>query len=128
MTFPLDVLRTRFAGQGTPRLYKGYSDLAVVLLKEGQQDGGLLGTFRPFFRGLAPSLVMVAPYIGLNFGLYEIFAGIINGADESTQYWYTPLVSGALSGIAYGKTFYVPPLVPNVPSQTDLIEMLHLST
>ncbi|KAK7756707.1 mitochondrial thiamine pyrophosphate transporter [Diatrype stigma] len=62
-TYPLDLLRTRFAAQGNDRVYaslrRAISDIA--------RDEGPRG----FFRGLAPALAQIMPYMGLFFAAYE---------------------------------------------------------
>ncbi|KAJ7378930.1 hypothetical protein OS493_019626 [Desmophyllum pertusum] len=54
VTYPLDLIRTRLAVQG-------------------EEEGGLFSGC--LFRGLGPSLIGIAPYIGLNFAVYESLKG-----------------------------------------------------
>ena len=65
VTYPLDLLRTRFAAQGTERVYTGL--IASV------RDITRLEGYRGFFRGLSAGVVQVIPYMGLFFALYESF-------------------------------------------------------
>ncbi|KAK6948320.1 mitochondrial thiamine pyrophosphate transporter [Daldinia eschscholtzii] len=62
-TYPLDLLRTRFAAQGNDRVYaslrRAVSDIA--------RDEGVPG----FFRGLTPALAQIVPFMGLFFAVYE---------------------------------------------------------
>ncbi|KAI1660224.1 mitochondrial deoxynucleotide carrier [Daldinia decipiens] len=62
-TYPLDLLRTRFAAQGNDRVYvslrRAVADIA--------RDEGVPG----FFRGLAPALGQIVPFMGLFFAVYE---------------------------------------------------------
>ncbi|KAF3055644.1 Mitochondrial thiamine pyrophosphate carrier 1 [Daldinia childiae] len=62
-TYPLDLLRTRFAAQGNDRVYmslrRAIADIA--------RDEGAPG----FFRGLAPALAQIVPFMGLFFAVYE---------------------------------------------------------
>ena len=62
-TYPLDLLRTRFAAQGNDRVYvslrRAVSDI--------RRDEGARG----FFRGLAPALAQIMPYMGIFFAAYE---------------------------------------------------------
>ncbi|KAI0845144.1 mitochondrial deoxynucleotide carrier [Daldinia vernicosa] len=62
-TYPLDLLRTRFAAQGNDRVYaslrRAIADIA--------RDEGVPG----FFRGLAPALGQIVPFMGLFFAVYE---------------------------------------------------------
>ena len=64
-TYPLDLLRTRFAAQGTTRVYPG-------LLRGVRQIRHLEG-WRGFFRGLTAANAQIVPYMGLFFTLYEAF-------------------------------------------------------
>jgi solute carrier family 25 (mitochondrial thiamine pyrophosphate transporter), member 19 len=64
-TYPLDLLRTRFAAQGpaTARIYRSLtSSISEIARTEG---------VRGFFRGLAASLAQIVPYMGLFFASYE---------------------------------------------------------
>ncbi|OTA69489.1 mitochondrial thiamine pyrophosphate carrier 1 [Hypoxylon sp. EC38] len=62
-TYPLDLLRTRFAAQGNDRVYaslrRAISDI--------RRDEGVRG----FFRGLSPALAQIIPFMGLFFAVYE---------------------------------------------------------
>ncbi|CAK7268457.1 mitochondrial thiamine pyrophosphate transporter [Sporothrix epigloea] len=62
-TYPLDLLRTRFAAQGTDRVY---SNLRAAV-RDIARDEGMKG----FFRGLGPALLQIAPYMGSFFACYE---------------------------------------------------------
>ncbi|KJE90615.1 EF-hand domain-containing protein, variant [Capsaspora owczarzaki ATCC 30864] len=65
-TYPLDLIRTRLSaqGEGPDRKYKGIYDCLRTILRE---EGGARG----LFRGLSPTLMGVAPYVALNFTVYE---------------------------------------------------------
>ncbi|KAM9296421.1 mitochondrial thiamine pyrophosphate carrier-like [Gastrophryne carolinensis] len=61
---PLDTLRTRFAAQGEPKVYKTLRHAIVTILKtEG---------FFTFYNGLYPTLLAVFPYAGLQFSSYNL--------------------------------------------------------
>lgn len=64
-TYPLDLLRTRFAAQGNERVYS--SLLASV--RDITRNEGPKG----FFRGLGAGVGQIVPYMGLFFSLYESF-------------------------------------------------------
>lgn len=72
VTYPLDLLRTRFAAQGTERVYAS--------LIGSIRDISRLEGPRGFFRGLGAGVGQIVPYMGLFFALYEtlkpVFAGI----------------------------------------------------
>ncbi|KXJ95451.1 mitochondrial thiamine pyrophosphate carrier 1 [Microdochium bolleyi] len=63
-TYPLDLLRTRFAAQVSGRVvYPSlYSAVRTIYRDEGPAG---------FFRGLAPGLAGIVPYMGLFFAMYE---------------------------------------------------------
>ncbi|KAI1504411.1 mitochondrial carrier domain-containing protein [Biscogniauxia marginata] len=62
-TYPLDLLRTRFAAQGNDRVYTSLRRA----VRDIQRDEGPRG----FFRGLAPALAQIVPFMGLFFAMYE---------------------------------------------------------
>ncbi|KAL8995792.1 MAG: hypothetical protein Q9169_004550 [Polycauliona sp. 2 TL-2023] len=88
LTYPLDLLRTRFAAQGRDRVYTS--------LRSGIMDIARTEGFKGFFQGLSPAVGQVVPYMGLFFSFYEVlrpqlasislplgsgdaFAGILSG-------------------------------------------------
>lgn len=62
-TYPLDLLRTRFAAQGTEKVYDGL----IGSVREIVRYEGYAG----FFKGLNAGIGQVIPYMGLFFSLYE---------------------------------------------------------
>ncbi|KAK3394675.1 mitochondrial carrier domain-containing protein [Podospora didyma] len=62
-TYPLDLLRTRFAAQGNDKIY---TSLQRAVLQIGRDEG-----FRGFFRGLGPGLAQIVPFMGMFFAVYE---------------------------------------------------------
>lgn len=62
-TYPLDLLRTRFAAQGNDRIY---TSLRMAVMDIAHEEGP-----KGFFRGLAPGLAQIVPYMGLFFATYE---------------------------------------------------------
>ncbi|KAK1991180.1 mitochondrial carrier [Colletotrichum falcatum] len=62
-TYPLDLLRTRFAAQGNDRVYTSLrTAVADIYRDEGP---------RGYFRGLGPGVAQIVPYMGIFFALYE---------------------------------------------------------
>lgn len=61
---PLDILRTRLAAQGEPKVYKNLRHAVVSMYKSG---GPLT-----FYKGLSPTLIAVFPYAGLQFSFYNM--------------------------------------------------------
>lgn len=96
-TYPLDLLRTRFAAQGTEKIYRGLfgavSDIA--------RDEGKWG----YFRGWSAAVGSIVPYMGLFFTSYEFFHKRLGKLD-------LPFSSGdAVAGVAasvLAKTFTFP--------------------
>ncbi|XP_037112501.1 mitochondrial thiamine pyrophosphate carrier [Syngnathus acus] len=66
---PLDTLRTRFAAQGEPKLYRNLTDGVRTMWRSG---GALT-----FYRGLSPMLIGVFPYAGLQFFFYNVFKRLL---------------------------------------------------
>jgi solute carrier family 25 thiamine pyrophosphate transporter 19 len=62
-TYPLDLLRTRFAAQGTERVYDGL----LGSVRDITRTEGAAG----FFRGLGAGIGQIVPYMGLFFAMYE---------------------------------------------------------
>lgn len=65
ITYPLDLLRTRFAAQGAERVYTG---LAASVSDISRREG-----VPGFFRGLSAAIGQIFPYMGLFFASYELF-------------------------------------------------------
>ncbi len=63
ITYPLDLLRTRFAAQGTERVY---SSLASSIREIARSEGP-----RGFFQGLGAGVGQIVPYMGAFFATYE---------------------------------------------------------
>jgi solute carrier family 25 (mitochondrial thiamine pyrophosphate transporter), member 19 len=71
VTYPLDLLRTRFAAQGSERIYTGlFSSLRDISQHEGPSG---------FFRGLSAAVGQIVPYMGLFFMSYEFLHQYIGG-------------------------------------------------
>lgn len=63
VTYPLDLLRTRFAAQGPDRIY-------TSILRSIQQIHAREGA-KGFFRGIGAGISQVVPYMGLFFAIYS---------------------------------------------------------
>ncbi|XP_045932453.1 mitochondrial thiamine pyrophosphate carrier [Micropterus dolomieu] len=66
---PLDTLRTRFAAQGNPKVYRNLRHAVSTMCRS---EGVLT-----FYRGLSPTLLAVFPYAGLQFYTYNIFKKLL---------------------------------------------------
>jgi solute carrier family 25 (mitochondrial thiamine pyrophosphate transporter), member 19 len=62
-TYPLDLLRTRFAAQGTEKIYASLRGS----IRDIARDEGARG----FFQGVGAANVQIVPYMGLFFASYE---------------------------------------------------------
>ncbi|OBT98165.1 mitochondrial thiamine pyrophosphate transporter [Pseudogymnoascus verrucosus] len=63
VTYPLDLLRTRFAAQGTQKVYPSlWYGIRSIATNEGPAG---------FFRGLSAGIIQIVPYMGLFFSVYE---------------------------------------------------------
>ncbi|PGH16158.1 mitochondrial thiamine pyrophosphate carrier 1 [Helicocarpus griseus UAMH5409] len=86
-TYPLDLLRTRFAAQGNKKVYPSLlSSLRTIRATEGS---------RGFFRGASAAIVQIVPYMGLFFTTYEALRVPV------AQHWQLPFGTGdAAAGVA----------------------------
>ncbi|KAL8881495.1 MAG: hypothetical protein Q9192_007785 [Flavoplaca navasiana] len=88
LTYPLDLLRTRFAAQGRDRIYPNLRSSVVDIARTEGSKG--------FFQGLSPAVGQVVPYMGLFFSIYEVLRPSLAGIS-------LPLGSGdACAGILSG--------------------------
>ncbi|MCJ1246272.1 mitochondrial thiamine pyrophosphate transporter [Trapelia coarctata] len=63
-TYPLDLLRTRFAAQGPSKVYRSLlSSISTIYCSEGLPG---------FFQGLGAGVTQIVPYMGLFFATYEM--------------------------------------------------------
>lgn len=62
-TYPLDLLRTRLAAQGTEKIYRSLA----LSVKEIYKTEGPHG----FFRGLGAGVGQIVPHMGIFFSVYE---------------------------------------------------------
>ncbi|KAK9766702.1 mitochondrial thiamine pyrophosphate transporter, variant 2 [Basidiobolus ranarum] len=63
-TYPLDLMRTRFAAQGGNKIYSSFTKAFSEIYK----SEGLPG----FYRGIWSSIIQIMPYMGLMFGSYDL--------------------------------------------------------
>ncbi|KAG1216995.1 hypothetical protein G6F35_009563 [Rhizopus arrhizus] len=96
ITYPFDLLRTRFAVQGTSKVYKS---LSHAILDINEKEG-----IKGFYRGLGSSIIQIMPYMGLMFFSYEGLSSIIQNLKDkqiiSDKYNKTEnMICGSLSGI-----------------------------
>ncbi|XP_060948107.1 mitochondrial thiamine pyrophosphate carrier-like [Limanda limanda] len=90
---PLDILRTRFAAQGEPKVYRNMRHAVSTMCRS---EGVLT-----FYRGLSPTLMAVFPYAGLQFFFYNVFKNLLAPLAKSGNSGgsLTSLVSGGGAGM-----------------------------
>jgi solute carrier family 25 thiamine pyrophosphate transporter 19 len=96
---PLDVIRTRFVGQGEPKIYPSVPRAVIMMYHEK----GIL----TFYRGLLPSLMYTAAQAGLSFGFYH---GYIKLLTHYAPFIHQSLVfplCGVVAGVC-SKTIVLP--------------------
>ncbi|KAJ3117905.1 mitochondrial thiamine pyrophosphate transporter [Nowakowskiella sp. JEL0407] len=74
ITYPLDLLRTRFAVQGNTKIYTSLPSAVSQIYK----SEGLPG----FYRGLYPTLYQIIPSMGIMFGTHEIFHRLLHQTNK----------------------------------------------
>lgn len=97
----MDIVRTRLSIQSA-----SFSDLGKSTATERlpgmwettklmyRTEGGLLS----LYRGILPTVVGVAPYVGLNFMFYEYIRTRLTPEGDANPSPYRKLLAGALSG------------------------------
>ncbi|CAG0884625.1 unnamed protein product [Darwinula stevensoni] len=105
-SFPFDVVRTRFVSQGEPKvslIYTGMIPAFSGLLREG----GVMA----MYKGLRPTLLMIAPYSALQFAFYQLLVDLWRHLqrqpDHGSLDMVGSLVCGSLSGVS-ARTFTHP--------------------
>lgn len=88
-TYPLDLLRTRFAAQGVERVYPSL----VFAVKNIYTSEGPQG----YFRGLGPGLAQIIPYMGIFFAVYETLRPALSGME--LPYSSGGAVAGVLASV-----------------------------
>lgn len=90
VSYPLDLLRTRFAAQAHPKTYTSIPS-AIKLIY--QTDG-----IRGFYSGLGPTCLSLVPSMAIQFALYDWFKRTWFGGRESSNP-LLHLTAGALAGV-----------------------------
>ncbi|KAI1884071.1 hypothetical protein AGOR_G00222610 [Albula goreensis] len=90
---PLDTLRTRFAAQGEPKVYH---TLRHAVLSMYRSEGTLA-----FYRGLAPTMIAVFPYAGLQFFFYNVLKNLLwlQPKDPTSRGNLQNLLCGSCAGV-----------------------------
>lgn len=103
VTYPLDLVRTRLSADLTPGKgrYRGIIDCAKQCYTTDTGMKGMRGS--NLFKGLSPTLMGIAPYVGLNFACFEslksVYMSINNLQPEIDEIPVVPrLVCGGVAG------------------------------
>lgn len=100
-TYPLDIVRTRLSIQG--------ADFEVLKVQgTGAKLPGMWSTMRDMYkteggfvalyRGIVPTVAGVAPYVGLNFMVYEYVRQYLTPEGDKNPSAVRKLAAGAISG------------------------------
>ena len=101
VTYPLDIVRTRLSIQSASFEKLGAKDaqrklpgMWVTMTTMYQKEGG----FTALYRGIIPTVTGVAPYVGLNFMIYESVRTYFTPEGEANPSSVGKLSAGAISG------------------------------
>jgi solute carrier family 25 phosphate transporter 23/24/25/41 len=98
-TYPLDIVRTRLSIQsasfaGLEKRGQKLPGMWGILTSMYKNEGGFLA----LYRGIVPTVAGVAPYVGLNFMVYEIMRKQFTREGEKDPSAIGKLAAGASSG------------------------------
>ncbi|KAJ5770774.1 uncharacterized protein N7511_002825 [Penicillium nucicola] len=100
-TYPLDIVRTRLSIQSASFADLGARDpgqrlpgMFTTMVAIYKNEGGT----RALYRGIAPTVAGVAPYVGLNFMTYESVRTYLTPDGDKNPSPYRKLLAGAISG------------------------------
>ncbi|EJT97303.1 mitochondrial carrier, partial [Dacryopinax primogenitus] len=96
-TYPLDLVRSRLSIVSASLDSHSHAKDKIpgiwgMTAKVYREEGGIRG----LYKGLVPTAVGVAPYVGINFAAYELLRGIITPPEKQTT--LRKLLCGALAG------------------------------
>ena len=91
VTYPLDLLRTRFAAQGNDRVYPSI----LASLKHIAQHEGPTG----FFRGLGAGVSQIVPYMGFFFASYESLKPVMANSPVPLPIGSSDAVAGVIASV-----------------------------
>lgn len=101
LTYPLDIVRTRlsiqsasFEGLSKSRAGEKLPGMGTLLKSMYVNEGGLPA----LYRGILPTVAGVAPYVGLNFMVYESVRAYFTPVGEKNPGSLGKLGAGAISG------------------------------
>ncbi|CCG84836.1 protein of unknown function [Taphrina deformans PYCC 5710] len=100
ITYPLDITRTRLSIQCADLSNLSRADrqslpgMWTIMKDIYRNEGGMLG----LYRGIMPTIYGVAPYVGLNFAVYESVRKRFSTLEGGEPTALEKLASGAISG------------------------------
>ncbi|KAK3724413.1 hypothetical protein LTR37_001037 [Vermiconidia calcicola] len=101
VTYPLDIVRTRLSIQSASFERLGVKDVSQklpgmwqVMTGMYKNEGGILA----LYRGIIPTVAGVAPYVGLNFMIYESVRTYFTPDGQTNPSNVGKLMAGAISG------------------------------
>lgn len=101
VTYPLDIVRTRLSIQSASFEKLGVKDVSKKLPGMWETMVGMYkneGGFLALYRGIIPTVAGVAPYVGLNFMIYESVRTYFTPEGEQNPSAVGKLCAGAISG------------------------------
>ncbi|KAF1951932.1 mitochondrial thiamine pyrophosphate carrier 1 [Byssothecium circinans] len=90
-TYPLDLLRTRFAAQGPDRVYASII-ASIRHIAEHEGPGG-------FFRGLGAGVSQIVPYMGLFFANYEALKPVMASLPFPLPFGTSDAAAGVMASV-----------------------------
>jgi solute carrier family 25 phosphate transporter 23/24/25/41 len=99
LTYPLDIVRTRLSIQSASFAELGAKPeklpgMWTTLIQMYKTEGGMSA----LYRGIVPTVAGVAPYVGLNFMVYESVRKYLTPDGEQNPSATRKLLAGAISG------------------------------
>ncbi|KAJ0427189.1 mitochondrial carrier domain-containing protein [Aspergillus carlsbadensis] len=92
-TYPLDLLRTRFAAQGSGE-HRVYGSLFASVREIARHEGGA-----GFFRGCSAAVGQIVPYMGLFFATYETLRPVMASTSHVDGLPLPPGSGDAVAGV-----------------------------
>ncbi|KAK4057601.1 hypothetical protein OIO90_001246 [Microbotryomycetes sp. JL221] len=98
-TYPLDLVRSRLSIESASLGLAGTNQkrntgIMKMTARVYKQEGGISG----LYRGLTPTALGVAPYVGINFAAYEFFRALMSPDPEHPPGTLAKLACGAAAG------------------------------
>ncbi|KAF2442326.1 mitochondrial deoxynucleotide carrier [Karstenula rhodostoma CBS 690.94] len=97
-TYPLDLLRTRFAAQGTERVY---TSLGASIRHIAKHEGPTA-----FFRGLGAGVSQIVPYMGLFFASYEALKPAMANSPLALPFGGSDAAAGIIASVCAKTAVY----------------------